>query len=1106
MKVHMNLSTSFSALREGRSDPESWAVVTRHLEAPLRASISRVCPPSLVDDALQDALIAVRKSAHSFVAPAGPEPAIDAAIYVWARTIAFRCAINNIRNQTAIKRRERKAQDHYHRLSSVDSPDKDLLDEEARALVHKVLTALPQRYQKVVYLRYFEELSVAEIARLVNRPEGTVSSWLTRATRKLDRSLKHHFPEWSRPSSAAFLLALLPAGLQAQAHIPNDAQQNVVSSLSGGNISPLSWLKTELLHLGLSRAVLGAIVVASTCVVFATNNPQAEDVPTVRTIDSEDNAQSMSVPSITPEALDSEDLVRDVIPQDSPDMSPSREERFLGDSAREFLFRLQRAQLKNGIDNYRLVSPLRIRDFMSREKYDALPCSLLGQGFADFSSRVDQANHDMVVAEFADFYNLDWEVVGKQMIFWPQEKSPPYLEIKQKRSLNPALYIPTTNKSEIILNNKWQQHQAKKGDQVKAFRKADSHLFMAFLDPVPDVAKTIQLTEIAPEHIMVTAQILAELGREDEAQAVWQEFTWSQVPKIARKAVAVRSLVPMAALGLPPQEADVASIISELFTFDPLRVQLMYPALFNRNKHDVNRNIQRKRLVAGEDLRVLRLGLQEVFHRAAWLVERLDQMAAQNPSSPMARFIAAEAVRSRTLLPRWLAAVTASGTVLPQDSAIAISALYMNPQLLDTHLDAVFARIVQHTNDDSVSLIWEIQDVIPARQALIEALADLLFDSSEDAAGEPATVKSLSTIAGSQLYGGVSWLVLARSRSPLAHAALQNQWLQASGPADMSALFPAMVAARCKQTRAMALGALQSEPQLIAVVAESPYPLIPAGIAPTYLEQTSAERLAWARDIIASWPETLHYPMDLFLTIIEDEKLTMEQRVSWLRDAVIKPDDRMLVLGKQLAEQASHPYFTAYGFYLAAHGRGDQETGDKRNFYTSDLTLEAINSPHPLVRAWGVIAAGRYNDQPFWFGLRKKRLMRGLSDNDVAVRYASLALVGERLASTWFFDERQLDGSVKRIILPPEKRRSFPWLQAARATETDQGLQNVMDNMLSAREATDIDIDLLNNSSLLPIRLIENSDELSTGRKISIQFEPPPWPVPSSALAPDGNS
>lgn len=55
--------------------------------------------------------------------------------------------------------------------------------------VQKLLKLLPPIYQKVIALRYFEEMSIKEISEILNRKESTVKSLLSRGIDKLRKLL-----------------------------------------------------------------------------------------------------------------------------------------------------------------------------------------------------------------------------------------------------------------------------------------------------------------------------------------------------------------------------------------------------------------------------------------------------------------------------------------------------------------------------------------------------------------------------------------------------------------------------------------------------------------------------------------------------------------------------------------------------------------------------------------------------------------------------------------------------------------------------------------------------------------------------------------------------
>ena len=58
------------------------------------------------------------------------------------------------------------------------------------ARLHRALARLPQRFQTVIALRYFESLTLEQIAQVTGRPIGSVKSRLHRATAKLRRILE----------------------------------------------------------------------------------------------------------------------------------------------------------------------------------------------------------------------------------------------------------------------------------------------------------------------------------------------------------------------------------------------------------------------------------------------------------------------------------------------------------------------------------------------------------------------------------------------------------------------------------------------------------------------------------------------------------------------------------------------------------------------------------------------------------------------------------------------------------------------------------------------------------------------------------------------------
>ena len=76
-----------------------------------------------------------------------------------------------------------------HRAAGSALPTDGVVGEPAVDDTLRFVRALPDRQRAVVVLRFYEDLSLTEIAALLDRPDATVRSDLRRALTKLRRSL-----------------------------------------------------------------------------------------------------------------------------------------------------------------------------------------------------------------------------------------------------------------------------------------------------------------------------------------------------------------------------------------------------------------------------------------------------------------------------------------------------------------------------------------------------------------------------------------------------------------------------------------------------------------------------------------------------------------------------------------------------------------------------------------------------------------------------------------------------------------------------------------------------------------------------------------------------
>jgi RNA polymerase sigma-70 factor (ECF subfamily) len=68
-------------------------------------------------------------------------------------------------------------------------PEGEAITQEGRDEVQRLIKQLPEKYRAPLVLRYFDELSCAEIAEVLGMPEGTVKTQIHRARKALEKLL-----------------------------------------------------------------------------------------------------------------------------------------------------------------------------------------------------------------------------------------------------------------------------------------------------------------------------------------------------------------------------------------------------------------------------------------------------------------------------------------------------------------------------------------------------------------------------------------------------------------------------------------------------------------------------------------------------------------------------------------------------------------------------------------------------------------------------------------------------------------------------------------------------------------------------------------------------
>ena len=128
----------------------------------------------LAEDLTQDTFLRILENLRELKAPE--------AFVSWSRQIAYRCCTDYFRKRKELLLDEyEEGQSPFDLIPEEDAefiPHEALDREDLKNTLLKMLDTLPQEQRSAMVLRYYDELSVAQIAQVQNVSEGTVKSRL----------------------------------------------------------------------------------------------------------------------------------------------------------------------------------------------------------------------------------------------------------------------------------------------------------------------------------------------------------------------------------------------------------------------------------------------------------------------------------------------------------------------------------------------------------------------------------------------------------------------------------------------------------------------------------------------------------------------------------------------------------------------------------------------------------------------------------------------------------------------------------------------------------------------------------------------------------------
>jgi RNA polymerase sigma-70 factor (ECF subfamily) len=161
------------------SDPQAIeSLIHRYQGGVYRLCISVLGDPADAEDAAQETFIAAVKALGGFRG--------QSAFTTWLYAIAINACRRQLRRRLHSRRLHLALAAGQPTLAGPpDDPERTLLQRDASEKLWQAVAALSEKHRLPVILRYYHDLPIAEIARLLGVNEGTVHSRLSNARERL---------------------------------------------------------------------------------------------------------------------------------------------------------------------------------------------------------------------------------------------------------------------------------------------------------------------------------------------------------------------------------------------------------------------------------------------------------------------------------------------------------------------------------------------------------------------------------------------------------------------------------------------------------------------------------------------------------------------------------------------------------------------------------------------------------------------------------------------------------------------------------------------------------------------------------------------------------
>lgn len=164
---------------------EAIEMFVREYEAGVfRLAVSILDDPAEANEVTQETFLSALRALPSYQE--------TQSLKAWLYTIALNHSRSHLRKRKVVERLHSTLTAIFRMEAQRQvSPEDTALQNEKEAAIWRSLNELDERHRIVVILRYFHELSIAEISEILSVNEGTIHSRLHSAREKLKDALKH---------------------------------------------------------------------------------------------------------------------------------------------------------------------------------------------------------------------------------------------------------------------------------------------------------------------------------------------------------------------------------------------------------------------------------------------------------------------------------------------------------------------------------------------------------------------------------------------------------------------------------------------------------------------------------------------------------------------------------------------------------------------------------------------------------------------------------------------------------------------------------------------------------------------------------------------------